>query len=99
MKLIKAAKRALYLKDDPYETSDAVFGVKSTLVVELGKVQDEKMAREHGVQIGCALMEYDFVLVTKEEAMDLRYRNAEAAMLAQGKKMEYIDGLPVPELD
>ena len=44
-------------------------------------------------------MQYDFVLVTKEEALDLRFKNAEAAMKAQGKQMQYIDGLPVPELD
>ena len=44
-------------------------------------------------------MKYDFVLVTKQEALDLRFKNAQEAMAAQGKKMEYIDGLPVPEVD
>lgn len=90
---------ALYLRDDPYETSDAVFGVKNTLVVELGKVQDEEMAKEYGVQVGHKLMHYDFVLVTRSEALELRHKNAEAAMMAQGKQMEYLDGLPVPEID
>jgi hypothetical protein len=90
---------ALYLKNDPYETSDAVFGVKNTLVVELGRVTDEIVAKQYGVKVGCALMEYDFVLVTKDEALNLRYENAVAAMLSQGRKMEYINGLPVPEVD
>ncbi|KAM0511602.1 hypothetical protein ACHAPE_009752 [Trichoderma viride] len=90
---------ALYLKNDPYETSDAVFGVKSMLVVELKTVQDKEMAEQYGVDVGCALMEYEFVLVTKQEAFDLRYKNAEAAMKAQGKQMQYINGLPVPDID
>ncbi|CAG9945891.1 unnamed protein product [Clonostachys rosea f. rosea IK726] len=90
---------ALYLKNDPYETSDAVFGVKNTLVVELGRVEDEAIASKYGVKVGSALMKYDFVLVTKEEALNLRYQNAAAAMKAQGKKMDYLNGLPVPEVD
>ncbi len=89
----------MYLKNDPYETSDAVFGVKNTLVVELGKVEDESMATKYGVEGGCALRQYDFVLVTKEEALNLRHKNAEAAMKALGMNMEYINGLPVPEVD
>jgi hypothetical protein len=76
-----------------------VFGVKNTLVVELKRVTDEKLAQHYGVEVGCALMEYDFVLVTKEEALDLRFKNAAAAMLAQGKKMQFIGGLPVPDVD
>ncbi|EHK23141.1 uncharacterized protein TRIVIDRAFT_191680 [Trichoderma virens Gv29-8] len=90
---------ALYLKNDPYETSDAVFGVKSTLVVELKTVQDKGIAEQYGVDVGCALINYEFVLVTKQEAIDMRYRNAEAAMKAQGKQMQYINGLPVPDID
>lgn len=90
---------ALYLKGDPYETSDAVFGVKNTLVVGIDKVEDEAQAAQYDVKVGSALLTYDFVLVTKQEALDLRYSNAKAAMEAQGIKMEYIDGLPVPEVD
>ncbi|KAL6821578.1 aromatic compound dioxygenase [Trichoderma camerunense] len=90
---------ALYLKNDPYETSDAVFGVKSTLVVELKTVQDKETAEQYGVDVGCALLKYEFVLVTKQEAIDMRYQNAEAAMKVQGKQMQYINGLPVPDID
>jgi hypothetical protein len=89
----------LYLKHDPYENTDAVFGVKNTLLVELGRLMDEKLARQYGVDIGCTLMEYDFVLVTKEEALELRSKNAIASMKAQGKKMQFIGGLPVPDVD
>lgn len=91
--------RALYLKGDPYENTDAVFGVKNTLVVALDKVVDKEMAQKYGVDIGCALMTYDFVMVTEEAAMDLRKSNAEQAMRSQGRKMRFLDGLPIPELD
>jgi len=90
---------ALYLKNDPYESSDAVFGVKNTLVVNLKKVEDSELAQKHGVDVGCALMEYDFTLVTEEAAMELRHKNASDAMLAQGKKMQFVDGLPIPDVD
>lgn len=76
-----------------------MFGVKNSLVVELGQVKDPKMAQKYGVPEGTALMQYDFVLVTKKEALELRFKNAAAAMEAQGQTMEYIDGLPVPEVD
>lgn len=87
------------MKDDPYERSDAVFGVKNTLVVNLTTVTDIKIAQKYGVDLGCALLEYTFVLVTEEVAMQLRHKNASEAMLAQGRKMVYIDGLPVPDVD
>lgn len=29
----------------------------------------------------------------------MRYRNAEVAMEDQGKQMQYINGLPVPDID
>lgn len=90
---------ALYLKNDPYENSDAVFGVKNTLVVSTTKVTDAKLAQKHGVEVGCALLEYNFVLVTEEVAMQLRHKNASEAMMAQGKEMVFIDGLPVPAVD
>ncbi|KAL7911026.1 aromatic compound dioxygenase [Trichoderma velutinum] len=90
---------ALYLKNNPYETSDAVFGVKDTLVVELGQVTDEAMAQQYGVSVGCALLRYDFVLVTKKQAMDLRHSNAAAAMLVQGRRVQFVNGLPVPDVD
>jgi hypothetical protein len=47
--------RALYLKNDPYETSDAVFGVKNSLIVELGKT-DKSHTEKYGVKEGTALM-------------------------------------------
>jgi hypothetical protein len=91
--------RALYLRGDPYETSDAVFGVKESLIVELGTVSKEQ-AEEYGVEEGCKLLTYDFVLVTDEETRKLRDDEARKAMEKLWiMDMQIIDGLPVPEVD
>lgn len=90
---------ALYLKDDPYENSDAVFGVKESLIVELKEVTDPKMAEQYDVKVGTKLIKYDFVLVTNEVALALRLERAKAAMKEQGIDCVFIDGLPVPALD
>jgi hypothetical protein len=73
--------------------------VKNSLVVALTKVEDEGTAQRYGVNLGCALLEYNFVLVTDEAAMSLRHKEAAEAMQAQGRKMRFIDGLPVPDVD
>jgi hypothetical protein len=89
----------LYLRNDPYENSDAVFGVKNSLVVDLKQVKDEAQAAKYGVEIGCSLIEYDFVLVDVASALELRQQKASEAMLEQGKKVTFIGGLPVPDVD
>ena len=91
--------RALYLRDDPYETSDAVFGVKDSLLVDLKTVTDEQMAAKYGVEVGIKLLTYDFVLVSDAEAEELRGKKALEAMAAQGRKMKLYNGLPVPDVD
>ncbi|KIV95902.1 hypothetical protein PV10_03503 [Exophiala mesophila] len=89
---------ALYLKNDPYESSDAVFGVKNSLIVELGKV-DKATADKYGVKEGSALMTYDFVLVTEKNSFDLRSENSAKALEKLGRRVKIVNGLPVPELD
>lgn len=91
--------RAIYLRNDPYETSDAVFGVKDSLLVDVKEVTNLEMAKRYDVEIGCKLLTYDFVLVTDAEAEDLRVKKAMAAMVAQGKKMKMYKGLPIPDVD
>lgn len=90
--------RALYLRNDPYETSDAVFGVKESLLVDLGEVNAEQ-ASKYGVKEGGKLMTYDFVLVTDEESRKLREKEAMSAMEKLGRRMKLYNGLPVPDLD
>ncbi|KAI5364016.1 Putative intradiol ring-cleavage dioxygenase, catechol dioxygenase [Septoria linicola] len=70
---------ALYPRGDPYETSDPVFGVKDSLIVDLGTV-DGAVAKKYGVDVGTKLLTYDFVLASDEEAAGLRKeKRAEAA--------------------
>ncbi|KAL2833738.1 Intradiol ring-cleavage dioxygenase [Aspergillus cavernicola] len=86
---------ALYPRGDPYETSDPVFGVKESLVVDLSTVEDE-MAAKYGVKIGTRLLTYDFVLLTEQEARGLRKKNAIEAMEKQGRKVVFDNDLPIP---
>ncbi|KAH7183553.1 Intradiol ring-cleavage dioxygenase [Fusarium flagelliforme] len=90
---------ALYLKDDPYESTDAVFGVKDSLVVSIQKVTDEEMAKKYDVKVGSALMTYDFVLVSDTAAAKLRRQKAEEVMAGLGRNFKFIDDLPVPDVD
>ncbi|KAK9779937.1 hypothetical protein AB5N19_07935 [Seiridium cardinale] len=89
---------ALYLRGDPYETSDAVFGVKQSLIVDLDKV-DKGTAKEYDVKEGTWLLKQDFVLVTEKETDELRDKNAVEALAKLGLHMKLVDHLPVPELD
>ncbi|KAL5334592.1 Intradiol ring-cleavage dioxygenase [Aspergillus crustosus] len=88
---------ALYPRGDEYETSDPVFGVKESLVVDLSTGTDEQMARKYGVKEGTKLLEYDFVLLSEQEARALRKKNAIEAMEKQGRKVVFDhNDLPVP---
>lgn len=89
---------SLYIRGSKYETSDAVFGVKETLVVDLGTVSKEQ-ADKYGVKEGTKLLTYDFVLVSDKEAAELREKKAMEAMEAQGRRMRMVEGLPVPDVD
>lgn len=91
--------RALYLRGDPYETSDAVFGVKESLIVDLGTVSAEQ-AKKYDIKEGSKLLTYDFILVTDDETRNLRDAEALKAMKALGRdNMTIIDGLLVPDVD
>ena len=90
--------RALYLRNDPYETSDAVFGVKDSLTVDLGKAGPE-YAKKYNVSEDHALLTYDFVLVSDAETKALREKNSKIALDQLGRKVKMVNGLPVPDLD
>lgn len=90
--------RALYLRGDPYETSDAVFGVKQSLVIDLDKV-DKETAEKFGVKEGIWLLKYDFVLTTQEETEKLKDELATEALEKLGLRLKLVDHLPVPDLD
>ena len=90
--------RALFLRNDPYETSDVVFGVKDSLVVEIGKAGPD-IAQKYGVPEGHAILTYDFVLVSDTETNELRAHNSQVALDKLGRKVKIVNGLPVPDLD
>lgn len=90
--------RALYLRGDPFEYSDAVFGVKSSLVVDLTTVS-KAQAEQYGVKEGDKLLTYNFVLVTEAETAALRDEEARKVMASQGRKMKLWKGLPVVDVD
>jgi protocatechuate 3,4-dioxygenase beta subunit len=62
---------ALYVRGDPYESSDAVFGVKKSLVVDVGKVEDASLAKKYDVNEQDWLIRYDFVMTTRDETQAL----------------------------
>ncbi|KAF9071669.1 intradiol ring-cleavage dioxygenase [Rhodocollybia butyracea] len=65
---------ALYPRGDPYLYSDAVFGVHSSLVVDLKPVTDEELTVKRGFKEKKPHMELhrDFVLATPEEGQAAR---------------------------
>lgn len=96
--ILKWTCRALFLRGDPYETSDAVFGVKESLLVDLTKA-DDLVAQEYQVKPGTLVLTYEFILVSEAEAKDLREEEAKKALGALGRKCTMLNGLPVPEID
>ncbi|KAI5857267.1 putative catechol dioxygenase [Tricharina praecox] len=90
---------SLYIRGDPYETSDAVFGVKSSLIIDVGKVEDPAVAEKYGVDANDWAINYDFVLVSDKEARELKLKNAQEALKALGSTAQVLNGLPVADLD
>jgi hypothetical protein len=79
-------------------TSDVVFGVKTSLIIDLDKA-DRDTAIEYGVPEGAWLLRHNFVLASTRETEELRDRNAMEAMESLGLKTKLVDHLPVPDLD
>ncbi|WEW54764.1 hypothetical protein PRK78_000189 [Emydomyces testavorans] len=90
---------SLFLRGDPFESSDAVFGVKSSLVVDTTTITDSEVAAKYGVPVGTALLTHDFVLVSDWDTSDLRDKNSTEALAKLGRKVKIVNGLPVPDLD
>lgn len=89
---------ALYIRGDPYESSDAVFGVKASLVVDF-EPADEATAKRCGVDVGLPTLRWNFVLVTEEESSQLRDERSREALKQLGQNVTFVNGLPVPDVD
>ncbi|UWU24831.1 intradiol ring-cleavage dioxygenase (plasmid) [Rhizobium sp. CB3060] len=55
--------------DDPYINSDAVFGVKESLLAQFKRTNDPSRAKEYGFQGAFWDVEHDFVLAAKSQMM------------------------------
>ena len=97
--MILLFNRTLFPRGDPYESSDAVFGVKSSLIVDYSTVEDGEMASRYGVPVGTALLTHDFVLVEEDVTRSLRDKNSVDALTKLGRNVKIVDGLPVPDVD
>ncbi|OAL42551.1 aromatic compound dioxygenase [Pyrenochaeta sp. DS3sAY3a] len=95
---------ALYLRSDPYLTSDAVFGVKDSLIVDMPTI-DEDTAKQYLTdeerkdEKKWSVLKYDFVIVSDQEVKDLREQNSIKALQELGQKVKIKDGLPIPDVD
>lgn len=68
---------ALYLKNDKFLGSDAVFGVKSSLAVDLEYVEDVKVSKARGFPQAKPhhVLHYDIILATPEEGAKAREKS------------------------
>ncbi|KDQ58659.1 hypothetical protein JAAARDRAFT_34493 [Jaapia argillacea MUCL 33604] len=69
---------AFYPEGDTYLSSDAVFGVKKSLVVKLTDVNDDGEARKRGFPKGGSfkLLQFDLILVEEEQSKAARLQYA-----------------------
>ncbi|KAJ6487652.1 intradiol ring-cleavage dioxygenase [Mycena sanguinolenta] len=68
---------ALYFKGDPFLASDAVFGVKSSLIVETTTETNIEVTRARGFKEATThqVLKHNFVLATVEEGAEARKRS------------------------
>ena len=79
-------------------SSDAVFGVKKSLIVDFLPA-DRETAERYGVKEGTLTLRHDFVLVSEREARELREMKSRQALERLGRKVKLVDSLPIPDLD
>ena len=89
----------MYPRGDPYESSDPVFGVKESLIVDLSEVTDADMAKKYSVEKGTPLLTYDFVMVTEEDSLKTRKQEAIKAIEKMGRSLDDFQGLPFLDVD
>ncbi|KAL8927280.1 MAG: hypothetical protein Q9208_002457 [Pyrenodesmia sp. 3 TL-2023] len=91
---------ALYISSDPHITSDAVFGVKSSLCITPRPASPSEQ-QAYNTDEETKVIQYDFVLVGEEDARNLRNEKNKEAMARLGKGHWKLDeeSLPVMELD
>jgi hydroxyquinol 1,2-dioxygenase len=66
----------LFSAGDPYLDSDAVFGVKDSLVVDFVLHESAQDAERYGYPIPFYTLEYDFVLVEGKTQSEVKFSAA-----------------------
>lgn len=91
---------ALYHKGDPYEYSDAVFGVKTPLLFLLDKLGEEK-AKKYNMNADDWYLKWHFSVVTEAQAKETLNKKTkeDLAKIGKGNYVINEDGLPVADLD
>lgn len=71
---------AFYFRGDAYLYSDAVFGVRSSLIVDLKQVSDKELSLKRGFKDGKSHAELhrDIILATPEEGLAARKQTLHA---------------------
>jgi hypothetical protein len=72
--------------------------VKSSLLIDVDHA-DQALSERYDVSIGRKVIKYDFTLVSEQETLDLRVKNSKKALENLGRRVQIVDGLPVPEVD
>ncbi|KAK6454409.1 6-chlorohydroxyquinol-1,2-dioxygenase [Scheffersomyces xylosifermentans] len=87
---------ALYHKGDPYETSDAVFGVKSPLLFSLDKL-GKKKAQKYNMNEDDWYLPWDFKIITDAESRELIVAKNTEALQKLGRDNFVLSeaGLPI----
>ncbi|CAF1160197.1 unnamed protein product [Didymodactylos carnosus] len=62
----------LFLRGDPHLTTDAAFGVKRSLIVNVGRIEDASIAKKYDVDEQDWLIRWDFVMTTHDEVNALK---------------------------
>lgn len=72
--------------------------MKDSLLIDLYEV-DEETAKKYDIKPGSKVIKYNFVLVSEKEASNLRNEKSRKALADLGRKVKFLDGLPVPDVD
>lgn len=91
---------ALYHRGDPYEYSDAVFGVKSPLLFDLAKLGPER-AKKYNMKEDDWYLRWHFKIITNAQAKAclIEKTQADLSKIGKGKYVLNEDGLPIADLD
>jgi hypothetical protein len=91
--------RAVHPRNDCYLGSDAAFGVRKPLVIDIGQASAE-VAKTYNVAPGTRHAHHDFVLPTQAEAHAFRVERAKQDIEESGRKWTLDkNGLPVLDVD